>query len=106
MATLFERLGRPAPTEKARKPKPEPEPEQLLLTWLQRWNKPVVSTRDIRIYGPRPLRDREIATSSLEVLIRHGWLVPAETRQRGWRHWQIVRKGPIVPPAVANVAAK
>jgi hypothetical protein len=48
------------------------------------------------------LRDREIATNSIEVLIRHGWLVPTKTRQRNYRILEIVRKGPIVHPTVAT----
>jgi|SRR5215472_1952936 hypothetical protein len=75
---------------------------QRLLTWLQRWPKPTISSRDIRIWGPMALRDREIATNSIEVLIRHGWLVPTKTRQRNYRILEIVRKGPIVHPTVAT----
>ena len=76
---------------------------QRLLDWLQEWKKPVVSTRDIRIYGPRPLRDRKIATSSVEVLVRHGFLAePTEKRQRNWHQWRVVQKGLIVHPTVAT----
>jgi hypothetical protein len=72
-----------------------------LLNWLQRWRKPTVSIRDIRIYGPTSIRNRESAINSVEVLVKHGWLVPTETRRRDWRHWQVVRKGAIVHPTVA-----
>src|SRR5262245_44747288 len=98
-ANLFERLtkGRAPPTEKAQKP----EPAQLLLNWLQRWRRPTLSIRDVRIYGPRSIRDRESAISSIEILASHGWLAPLQNRQRNWHQWQVVRKGPIVHPTVA-----
>src|SRR5262249_18998194 len=84
-------------------PKPKPpkkDPAQKLLDWLQRWNKPTISIRDIRIYGPRSIKKPEIAISSVEILVAHGWLTPLQTRRRDWRHWQVVRKGPIVHPTV------
>ena len=62
----------PAPIKKAQ----EPAPAQKLLDFLQRWAKPTVSVRDIRIFGPLSLRNRESAISSVEVLVKHGWLVP------------------------------
>jgi hypothetical protein len=94
---LFQRLsgGRPAPTEKAQKP----EPAQLLLTFLQRWPKPTISRRDIYIYGPNSIRDRESAINSAEVLVKHGWLIPNKTRRHDMREWQIVRR-PIIHPTV------
>ena len=59
MVSLFERLdkGRPPPTRKAQ----EPSPAQKLLDWLQHWSKPTVSARDICIYGPNAIRDRQRA---------------------------------------------
>ena len=73
---------------------------QKLLDWLQRWHKPTISTRDIRNYAPQAIRNRESAISSIEVLVRHGWLIALKPRQRNYRIWQIVRK-PIVHPTVA-----
>jgi hypothetical protein len=35
----------------------------------------------------------------IEVLVRHGWLTPIQSRQRNMRHWQVVRR-PIVHPDV------
>ena len=98
MAPLFERLnkGRPPSTKQAQKP----EPAQLLLDWLQRWGKPTITARDIRIYGPRPIRDREVALSSAKVLARDGWLIPLRTHQHDVYKWQIVRR-PIAHPVVA-----
>jgi len=99
VASIFDRLAhsRPSPTQKAQKP----EPAQLLLNWLQRWSKPTVTAREIRIYGPTSIRDRESVISSVEVLVAHGWLVPHKPPRRDMRQWRIVRKGPIVHPTVA-----
>jgi len=101
MASLFERLdeGRPPPTKKAQKP----SPAQKLLDWLQHWTQPTVSARDICIYGPNAIRDRESAIASAEILVKNGWLVPIKTRRHDMREWQIVRK-PIIHPTVATAA--
>jgi hypothetical protein len=96
---LFERLSKGRPAEAAVK-QPHKEPAQLLLDFLQCWNKPVITTRQIRIFGPKSIRDRESAISSVEILVRRGWLVPLQARQRNWHQWQIVRK-PTVYPTVA-----
>src|SRR5262245_447849 len=98
MTNLFERLaqGRPAPTEE----KIKVDPAQKLLDFLLRWPKPTISRRDIRIYGPKSLRDRESAINSVEILVKHGWLIPNKTRRRDMHQWQIVRR-PIVHPTVA-----
>jgi len=83
--TIFERLdrGRPAPVKK----KTKADHPQLLLDFLQRWNKPNISSRDIRIYGPTAIRDRESAIRSAQILAAHGHLVPLTARK-----WQVVRK--------------
>jgi hypothetical protein len=101
MTTLFERLSRdqPPPTKKAQKP----EPAQLLLTWLQKWPKQIVRSKDIYQFGPYSLRfDRENAIRSAETLARLGWLTALETRQRNHRIWKIVRKEPTVHLRVAD----
>src|SRR5262245_14364373 len=106
MASLFERLskGRPPPVEEASKQARKPLPAQKLLDWLQHWTKPTVRGRDICIYGPNSLRDRERAIDSAEILVKNGWLVPIKTRRYDMREWQIVRK-PILHPTVAAEAA-
>jgi len=97
-ANLFERLaqGRPPSTEKAQKS----EPAQLLLNWLQRWHKPTVRMNEILVYGPRPVRKRENALSSIQKLVEHGWLSPIPTRRPDMLEWQITRR-PIVHPTIA-----
>jgi hypothetical protein len=67
--------------------------------------KPTVSARDICIYGPHSIRDRESAIDSAEILVKNGWLVPIKTRRHDIREWQIVRK-PKIHPTVATEAAE
>jgi len=102
VATLFERLGQPVQTEKA---KEKPEPAQLLLTWLQKWTRPTITARQIRIYGPSCTRDPQIVIAAAEKLVRQGWLTPIKELQRNRRRWGIVRR-PLVHPVVENVAAE
>jgi len=90
-----------APTERAIKQTYKINHAQTLLAWLQRRNKSTISIREIRLYGPCSIRKREIATDSVEVLTKHGWLTPVETHRSNWRHWRIVRNE---PPVAATVA--
>jgi len=128
MVDLFKRLdaGRPAPVEEkieqppTEQPRPLPtekkikqspsdlELAQKLLDWLQRWNKPTVSWREIHIYGPGSIRNKKSATDAIEILIKYGWLTPLGPHRYDMRKWRIVRRPPIVAPNVAmssNVAA-
>jgi hypothetical protein len=98
-------------SEKASEDQPRPETNtvsseraQKLLDFLQYWTKPTIRARDICIYGPNPIRDRERAISSAEILVKSGWLVPIKTRQRNMYAWEVVRR-PVLYPAVADVAA-
>jgi hypothetical protein len=100
MANLFERLGQPSPAKAKIQQPHKDDAAQRLLTWLQRWPKPTVSPRDIRVYGPNSLRNQKSAIDAAEVLVRNGWLVPVTTRRHSERAWQIVRKL-IVSPIVA-----
>jgi hypothetical protein len=101
MADLFERLakGRP-PEEKDKQPQKSP-PAQRMLDWLQRWNKPTISVRDIRIWGPRIFRDPKKAIDTAQVLVRNQWLIPTKPRRREPYRWQVVRKN-IVHPTVES----
>src|SRR5262245_44904365 len=59
----------PAPT----KPAPaKPDHAQLLRDCLHRWSKPTISARDIRIWGPKILHNREGAIRSAQILAAHG----------------------------------
>jgi len=90
MAKSTERFSfadEPAPVN----PKPQKDHAQLLLDFLQRWSKPTISSRDIRIWGPMALHNREGAIRSAQILAAHGWLIPIAERK-----WQVVRK-PLTP---------
>src|SRR5262245_59609499 len=94
MTTIFDRLaaGRPAPP--IEKPKRQPkELAEALLGWLERWPKNIVSSRDIRIWGPLALHNREAAIRSAEILVAHGRLHPHPLKPRVWK---IVRD-PLIP---------
>ena len=90
-------------------PKPEvKQPHsnaQKLLNFLFHWPKDTVTVRDIRIYGPRPIRDREIALNSAQTLVERGWLVPVKARRRDMIEWQIIRQL-VVHPTVATEPAE
>ena len=64
---------------------------QQLLDWLQRWNKDFVSARDIRIYGPGPIRNQKDAVATARILARNGQLTPIGSRRPYLHKWRIVR---------------
>src|SRR5215470_13445985 len=84
----------PAPQKTA---KPEKDHAQKLLDWLQRWSKDTVCVRDIRIFGPKSIRDGKKGIAAAEVLALRGWLVPLKKWRYDMHKWQIVRK-PIAHP--------
>jgi hypothetical protein len=72
---------------------PELSRSQKLLEWLQHnWTQPTISARDIYHYGPHSIRDRESAIKAAKILVKHGWLVPIETRRCNMKKWQITKK--------------
>jgi hypothetical protein len=98
------------PSEKDQTPEPKQTPKviaaQQLLDWIQ--NDPTrvsITALEIRQFGPRALRNKEIAIEAAEVLAKAGWLVSTETSRRDSYKWQIVRK-PILQPTLASIAAK
>ena len=103
MTTIFERIAasRPAPIDEETK---QIDYAQALLDWILRRGKPSVSTKDIRVFGPRCLRDKERALRSAQILERHGWLVATDPQHgRDVRRWQVVRpQTPTVRPLVAG----
>jgi hypothetical protein len=74
MATLFDRLE---PAEERVK-QPSQTPAQLLLTWLQKWNRPTIRMNQILVYGPSCTRKREDAISATKILTEHRWLTPSK----------------------------
>jgi hypothetical protein len=81
-------------------PRKELAPAQRLLNFLQRWPENVVTVRDVRVYGPRSIRNRKDAISSAEVLVANGWLKPIKPSRPDTYAWKIVRKN-IIHPTVA-----
>jgi len=71
MTTIFDRLarGRPAPAEEKTKQQPK-QLAEALLGWLERWPKPTVSSRDIRIWGPKLLSKNRLDGWSIVGCIR------------------------------------
>jgi hypothetical protein len=74
-------------------------PAQKLLDFLQRWPKDTVSARNIYQFGPKPTKKRREAMASIEVLVRHGWLTPIQSRRRDGHDWRIIRR-PTVNPTI------
>jgi hypothetical protein len=87
------------PESKSAKQSRKNEPAQKLLDWLQRWSKDTVCVRDIRIFGPKSIRDGKKGIAAAEVLTLRGWLVPLKKWRYDMHKWQIVRK-PIAHPTV------
>ena len=87
-----DRLDRRRPPVKK---KTEPQPQEqagILLNWLLRWPKPELTLSDVRNYAPRPIRKKEIAFRSAQILAAQGHLTPLATTK-----WRIIRQ-PLTPP--------
>ena len=93
MPNIFDRLNRtrPAPAEEKAKQQPV-EVAEVLLGWLVRWPKPILTLTDLRNFAPRPIRKKEIALRSAQILAAHGHLAPLAAHK-----WQIIRQ-PLTPP--------
>jgi len=105
MVNLFERLGQLSPppaTKEAERPLPDQklQPAQRLLDWIQRWTKDTICIGDVRQYGPNSLRNPKSVIDAAEVLVKNGWLEPAESHRYDMRKWRIIRRPPIVAPKV------
>jgi hypothetical protein len=92
MATLFDLLsrGRPAPVEKP-KHNDDHTKAELLLGWVNRWPKSVLTLSDVRNFSPRAVRDKETALRSAKILTAHGHLTPLAPHK-----WEIIRD-PLTP---------
>jgi hypothetical protein len=81
--------GRSPAAEKTTPP-PTPLAALRLLDWLQHnWGRPTVCARDIYRSGPSPVRDRESALKSTEILEKRGWLIPLKSHRYDRKRWQI-----------------
>lgn len=70
--------------------------EQLRRWLLERWIEPEITVRDVLQLGPNALRESPKAMAALNLLQKHGWLVPLESGLviRGAARkvaWRIVR---------------
>ena len=79
----------------------QPDRGQQLLTWLLKSGRQKITTRDVRNYAPHPLRNRESAIDTINVLVRHGWLVPITPSRRDRPEWAVVRQ-PIINPQITE----
>ena len=102
MMNLFERLGRTQPIEAASNP-PHKNPPQVLLDWLLRRNRPTIKANDILTFGPRRLRNREIAASAAKVLVEYGWLKATKTRRCDMIEWEFIPR-PLIHPNYSQKA--
>ena len=100
MVNLFRKLdqGRP-PVEKTTDPQRKGAPQiELLLDWLvNRWGRTTITVRQIRNYGPGPLRDKEVASRLAYALADQGWLIPIRGQRIDSRVWRIAGKLPAAP---------
>jgi hypothetical protein len=97
--------SQPVQSKPVQQPKPQqrqkPPLIQTLLEWTQNWTRPTVGVRDIVLYGPNPLRNRELAMELANTLAQCGWLIRVKSRC-DTRIWKIVR-GPTQSPIIANI---
>jgi len=89
---LFERLDRGRPESKPIS-QPGKDPAEQLRNWLERWNKDFISARDIRVFGPKFLRNQKDAIATARILVRNGQLSPiySGSRKPYLHKWRIVR---------------
>jgi hypothetical protein len=94
MPNLFEQLdaGRSSPaTEETVK---HDNLHERLLNWLvHNWPHDRITARQLRVYGPYPIRSETKAILDLaQGLVERGWLFPVvKTRQHNMRQWKIGR---------------
>jgi hypothetical protein len=109
MTSLFEKLNQgrppqatstdPSPPQPAAaditvKPHPQYPPSKRLRDWLvDKWPKATVTTREVRIYGPRP-RDGKTVQALMQALTEQRWITPVEARRRNTQEWEIFRRPP------------
>ena len=76
-----------------------PRRELLLLDWLMnRWTKNSVTLRDVLVFGPGCVRDREVALSLMQTLVARRWVAEVKAHRYDMKRWGIAR-GPIAPQA-------
>jgi hypothetical protein len=93
VGSLFERLnaGRPPlPATEGTEHKKYQSIERLLNWLVNNWPQDTITARQIRVYGPYPLRDEPKAILNLaQDLCQRGWLIPLKPRRHDARAWKI-----------------
>jgi len=108
---IFDRLSAPAPRQLEDQQFDEPElirrgpqpiippahprslPSEKLLSWMINcWDKPIITARDIGVYGPYCARDPINKTRLTKTLVEYGWLVPVKAWRRDVKKWRIIRE--------------
>jgi hypothetical protein len=93
VGSLFERLnaGRPPlPATEGTEHKKFPSIERLLNWLTHNWPGDTITARQIRVYGPYPLRNEKKATLDLaQGLVERGWLIPLKPERHDTRKWKI-----------------
>ena len=90
MATLFERLERPPPTEEVSKHEKSHLIERLLNWLVNNWTKDTITARQLRHYGPYPLRyEPKVVLDLAQGLVERGWISPIKPKRHDAREWKI-----------------
>ena len=66
---IFERLSAGRPPQEPTPPADSPGSGEAARLAAKHLDKPIIRVRDIRIYGPHSLRDRESAIKTAEILV-------------------------------------
>jgi hypothetical protein len=91
MGNLFDRLE-PPPTEAASQHEKSQSIERLLNWLTSNWREPTITARQIRLYGPYPLRNEKKATLDLmQGLVERGWICSVKPKRHDSREWKIGR---------------
>jgi len=91
MSNLFDKLDQKQLVEEKTEQQPQ-EQAAILLGWVAKWPKPILTLTDLRNFAPRPIRKKEIAINAAKILAAHGHLTPLAPHK-----WQIIRQ-PLIPP--------
>jgi hypothetical protein len=93
--SIFERLkaSRPALPTSEQEIEHPPRGLDLLLGWLTtRWNADLITLRQVRAYGPGPVRDEKVALKLMQTLTERGWVTPVEAWRYDQRRWRVCRR--------------
>jgi hypothetical protein len=94
MAGLLERLDTAPPPaiEKVDKHENSHSIERLLNWLVNNWPRDTITARQIRNFGPYPIRSETKAILDLaQGLVERGWLFPVAPRRHDSREWKIGR---------------